>query len=89
FRYCEGELDFEYQLSDSDLLRDSLTIATKGQLPKILDSAKHLYSFSRFREPWFTLAERETFYSQWIINSLLHGFENLFLIDIKDNEIRG
>ncbi|MFT5759860.1 MAG: dTDP-4-amino-4,6-dideoxy-D-galactose acyltransferase [Alteromonadaceae bacterium] len=89
FRYCEGELDFEYQLSDSDLLRDSLTIATKGQLTRILDSAKHLYSFSRFREPWFTLAERETFYSQWIINSLLHGFEDLFLIDIKDNEIRG
>ena len=89
FGYCEGELDFEYQLTHNDVLNDSLTLATSNQLSEILDTAKNLYAFSRFREPWFTLAEREAFYSKWITNSLLHGFEDLFLIDIKDNEIRG
>lgn len=90
FRYCEGELDFECKLSESDLLvKGMVFVATEGQLAEILDSAKQLYSFSRFREPWFSLAEREAFYSKWITNSLLHDFEDLFLIDVKDNEIRG
>ncbi|PKG75874.1 hypothetical protein CXF86_04745 [Shewanella sp. GutCb] len=89
FKYCEGELDFEFMLSDKDLLRQSLTVATKSQLTEIIDSAKDLYAYSRFREPWFTVAEREAFYSEWLTNSLLYEFEDLFLLDIKDNELRG
>lgn len=86
FDFCEGELVFIYELCDIEPDVKFVIPAEKESLVELLSISDKLYTFSRFREPWFQVEDKDKFYNEWITNSLLFDFEDIFLI-YKSNDI--
>ena len=71
FRFCEGEAAFAWDV-DSAVERGRLRLAAEKDVPVLRDIAGRSFTFSRFRPPWYTVAEREHLYRQWAQNAV-HG----------------
>ncbi|MGI2258568.1 GNAT family N-acetyltransferase [Shewanella sp. GXUN23E] len=86
FKYCESELIFECIIDDDIEQVDGPEIATIKSLDELISFSKSSYIFSRFRQPWFTEEERDSFYCKWIENSLIYEYEDYFIIDKSHNK---
>ncbi|WP_421856375.1 GNAT family N-acetyltransferase [Marinomonas sp.] len=87
FDFCEGEVVFEKDIfnviplyQDEDF---SKYLAKGDSIEELKTIVNGLYLNSRFRDPWFTLFERESFYKLWIENAVLSKFDDCCLI-LKD-----
>lgn len=93
FSFVEGELVFQKKLlesSNSDSLTDFDTyLATKSSIDELKLIVSNLYVNSRFREPWFTPTERNSFYQMWVENAVLAKFDDCCLVLKKGGSISG
>lgn len=93
FDFCEGDVVFEKDISDviplyqeGDFLK---YLAVGGSIEELKTIINGLYLNSRFRDPWFTLFERESFYKLWIENAVLSKFDDCCLILKNGSSIVG
>mgnify|MGYP003624911185 CR=1 FL=1 len=84
FDFCEGDISFEKDISNvipscqGKVFSEYL--AGKDSIDELKTIVNGLYGYSRFRDPWFTLLERENFYKLWIENAVLSKFDDCCLI---------
>lgn len=85
FSLVEGEHTFikDLNLENFESKFNPEVIATPACIDEIKKLAKGLYINSRFREPWFSQSERESFYSAWINNAVMGTFDDCCLL-LKD-----
>lgn len=87
FLYCEGDVSFEKSIvpfrtnEKSDLTG---LIADESSISELQEIITDLYVSSRFREPWFSTQQRDSFYQTWLENAVRSTFDDCCLI-IKDN----
>ncbi|MFG0449576.1 GNAT family N-acetyltransferase [Shewanella sp. yb_14] len=88
FEFIEGEICFKSEVRDESYF--SLNgqdlenyIATFEAIEELKLTVTGLYENSRFREPWFNVSERDSFYRKWIENAVLSKFDDCCLI-LKD-----
>lgn len=90
FSYCEGELLFSCELSGANKNNIDYSLATRLDESRLLHISKDLFSYSRFREPWFSIKEKNEFYARWISNAINGQFDDVCLMDLSsESEIRG
>lgn len=91
FFLAEGEVLFSKKLSlTQPLEKQSIGIfASTSELPGLLLKVKGLYTFSRFREPWFSVSQKDQFYQKWLENAVLGIFDDCCLLVIIRGEIAG
>ena len=90
FKYCEGEVHFLKDVKGhSDKL--NFSIAKHSDFNEISQIVSGLYEFSRFRAPWFTENERDSFYAEWIRKAILGSFDDCCIIlkDSNNGPIKG
>lgn len=93
FDFCEGNIVFEKTI-ERDNTREQLTcfsayLADEGSVDALKSLVSGLYINSRFKEPWFTEAERDCFYKKWVEKAALGEFDDCCLILKIDNLISG
>ncbi|BBO60040.1 dTDP-4-amino-4,6-dideoxy-D-galactose acyltransferase [Mycoavidus sp. B2-EB] len=79
FQFVEGEADFILPidtLADKPLYR----VASEQDIPAVRAIVKGLFSFSRFRMPWYTNQERDRFYEVWAENAVHGLFDDVSLV---------
>ncbi|MBO9488993.1 GNAT family N-acetyltransferase [Endozoicomonas sp. G2_1] len=88
FSLIEGDVSLECQLCESRLLpelsKDSF--ATLSDLDRLYSIVDNSYPFSRFREPFFSVNEKNRFYREWIRNAVLGCFDDYCLV-LRDEGI--
>ncbi|CAM4285036.1 GNAT family N-acetyltransferase [Pseudoalteromonas ostreae] len=93
FSFVEGELVFKKLLPvtiKSALITDfGAYIATDSSLDELKFIVSDLYVNSRFREPWFTPTERNSFYQMWVENAVLSKFDDCCLVLKNEGSISG
>ncbi|AXV66464.1 GNAT family N-acetyltransferase [Pseudoalteromonas lipolytica] len=93
FSFVEGELVFKkavpVNLNSTSLTDFDSYLATESSLDELKLIVSDLYVNSRFREPWFTLLERDRFYQKWIENAVLAKFDDCCLVLKEENTISG
>lgn len=84
FRLVEGEVVYQKSLVGYRTLNESIEIdnyiaqwTLMGELNGIVSE---MYANSRFREPWFTIEERDNFYRCWLENAVLSKFDDCCLV---------
>lgn len=90
FDFIEGELVFKKQLAETSPPKGlSAYLATESSLDELNLIVRDLYANSRFREPWFTSIERNSFYQMWVENAVLSKFDDFCLVLRSENAISG
>ncbi|WP_312242503.1 dTDP-4-amino-4,6-dideoxy-D-galactose acyltransferase [Pantoea sp.] len=89
FQLVEGEADFSLNIKRTER-QTGLRIAREAQIEPLRAAARHAFSQSRFRAPWFSLQASGDFYAQWIENAVRGTFDNQCLIAVDDaGELQG
>ena len=93
FSFVEGELVFKKAVPVTTKLA-SLTdfdafITTENSIAELKLLVSDLYVNSRFREPWFTATERNSFYQMWVENAVLAKFDDCCLVLKNEGSISG
>ena len=89
FIHCETE-DVYSKLIEHNLNSDGCLIkAEKPDLFYLYQAASNLYQYSRFKAPWFSIKERESFYQKWILNAVNGAFDDLCLMLKGEDRARG
>jgi dTDP-4-amino-4,6-dideoxy-D-galactose acyltransferase len=66
--------------------RPDYRYAQKHDIDKVLALSSGLFSRNtRFRSPWFTIAEKNNFYNKWLINAILGKFDDKCML-IEDKK---
>lgn len=93
FSFVEGELAFQKKLLEMTQPASSTDfdayLATGSSLDELKHIVSDLYIYSRFREPWFTAKERNSFYQRWIENSVYSKFDDCCLVLRSQGYISG
>ncbi|MGX2950618.1 dTDP-4-amino-4,6-dideoxy-D-galactose acyltransferase [Ursidibacter sp. B-7004-1] len=92
FRFVQGEMIFQLDLAKytKDLTAfPSCRLATAQDLPTLKSLVATAFPNSRFRPPYFTQAENQRFYQQWIENAVKGEFDDLCLIAEQNGELQG
>lgn len=98
FHFAEGELVFQKNIIPKSTNKaetvnktaDYLSyLATESEIGELKLIVSNLYQNSRFREPWFTAAERVNFYQTWLEKAVLSQFDDCCLILKDNNNIAG
>lgn len=84
FLFCEGELLFEKRISESKIVVSEIYLANVNDIDELLEMVPGLYSYSRFKSPWFTEVERDEFYKKWLENAVNASFDDFCLIQKDD-----
>lgn len=91
FQFVEGEIDFCLPLASLPLTKnaeDSTACfqATERDLPELVALFGCAFPTSRFRLPWFSMAENQVFYQTWITKAVRGEFDDICLI-LKEKEV--
>jgi dTDP-4-amino-4,6-dideoxy-D-galactose acyltransferase len=93
FSFVEGELVFQKAVTgatNSTVFTDFVAfIATESSIAELKLLVSDLYVNSRFREPWFTATERNSFYQMWVENAVLAKFDDCCLVLKNEGSISG
>ena len=88
FVFCEGEALFVKQLLNVKHLIEVERLG-KDDLPAVQNLTDGLYLSSRFKSPWFTEEEKDSFYREWFKKAVLGQFDDLCMIKRVDGNIAG
>ena len=82
FILCEGELGFSKKITDIGNAYENRLIdyASCGDYQNIISWTSDIYRFSRFRMPWFTSKEKNSFYNEWLRRSILGEFDDCCIV---------
>ncbi|MBZ2192817.1 GNAT family N-acetyltransferase [Pseudoalteromonas arctica] len=93
FNFIEGEVVFQKKLlgnkKPASLSSFDRYLALESNIDELKSIVSDLYVNSRFREPWFTLIERDSFYQTWVENAVLSKFDDCCLILKNKGNISG
>lgn len=91
FKFVEGEVTYSKKLGEYKLGDDSIpfTLADESVLDDLNKFLTGLYLNSRFRAPWFSEDERDSFYRCWLRNAILAKFDDCCLVIKEKKEIYG
>jgi len=93
FSFVEGEIVFKKNLLEVNnsvsLSSFNCYLALENDIDELKDIVNNLYVKSRFREPWFSPAERDSFYQTWIENAVLSKFDDCCLVLKSESDISG
>ncbi|ASM48714.1 hypothetical protein PESP_a0464 [Pseudoalteromonas espejiana DSM 9414] len=91
FSFVEGELVFKKNIKETSIAFTSFEahIANHDSIEELNCIVRNLYINSRFREPWFSAQERDSFYQKWVENAVLSKFDDCCLVIKNDDDISG
>ena len=94
FIFAEGEVVFKKRLVSSQQVNspeklNNKVYAKADELQELLVLSDGLYLHSRFREPWFTTKQKDSFYLKWLENAVLGLFDDCCLLVKVGDEIAG
>jgi dTDP-4-amino-4,6-dideoxy-D-galactose acyltransferase len=91
FSFIEGELVFKKNVRPNieTPLSFENHIANNDSIEELKCIVSNLYINSRFREPWFSAQERDSFYQKWVENAVLSRFDDCCLVIKNDDAISG
>lgn len=89
FEFCEGEISFSRKITQSKKKLSEESIANEGSIEELKSITEDLYINSRFREPWFSVEEKNIFYKKWVENAVLSLFDDVCLIFKENNKVLG
>lgn len=91
FSIAAGELVFSRQVLASGTTKiDFLDhIALKEDINLVVELAEKSYKDSRFRVPWFTERQKNSFYGKWAENAILALFDDVCLIIKQKEQLQG
>lgn len=91
FELIETEVRFRLALPATKAhLTGETLFATEQDLPELQQLCGTAFVGSRFRPPYFSLAENQRFYRQWIENAVKGTFDRFCLIErAEDGRIKG
>lgn len=91
FSFIEGELLFKKDIKANSKAFTSFEayIANHDAIEELKCIVTDLYINSRFREPWFSAQERDSFYQKWVENAVLSKFDDCCLVIKNDDAISG
>lgn len=88
FKLVEGEVDFVLKVGTQHA-PSSVELATSADIPVLRDLAANIFTQSRFRTPWYQVADSGRFYAQWVENAVLGTFDHECLLLKNGNVIQG
>ncbi|WP_340677841.1 dTDP-4-amino-4,6-dideoxy-D-galactose acyltransferase [Paraglaciecola sp.] len=85
FQLAEGEIDFSMWVmdktsTDSSETSGAITLADFADIDKIKTIVENNFTMSRYRQPWFTAKERDSFYQLWAEKAIKGTFDDVCLI---------
>ncbi|OOS00820.1 hypothetical protein B0187_00540 [Haemophilus paracuniculus] len=90
FQWVEGEVEFRLDLAEIFENPTACKVAGEGDLIDLQDLFGNAFPHSRFRPPYFSVAENQRFYRQWITNAVRGQFDDLCLISRSaSGQLRG
>lgn len=95
FRLVEGEIDLSVRLTASGgamSLGDvaaGVRPADPGDIPALRRMASAAFTLSRFREPWYAVADNRRFYALWAENAVLGRFDHRCLVIGRPDALKG
>ncbi|RJQ88414.1 dTDP-4-amino-4,6-dideoxy-D-galactose acyltransferase [Amycolatopsis panacis] len=87
FRDVEGAVDFVLPVpgkTGSDHVP-----AGAADIPRLREIVPGVFRTSRFRPPWYTEAQRDDFYRQWLENAVHGSYDDECLLVREDGDIAG
>ncbi|WP_236011777.1 GNAT family N-acetyltransferase [Vibrio paracholerae] len=88
FTLCEGEALFLKPLRQVKILTGVERLGV-NDLPTLRNLTDGLYLSSRFKAPWFTEEEKDSFYREWLRKAVLSQFDDLCMVKRVDTKIAG
>ena len=91
FQLVETEITFSLDIANfsENLTACNVRIATEQDLPSLKNLVATAFRNTRFREPYFSQAENQRFYQQWIENAAKGEFDDFCLIAEQQEELQG
>lgn len=90
FQLVEGEVEFRLNLAEICENPTPCKVADENDLADLQALFGNAFPHSRFRPPYFSLAENQRFYRQWITNAVRGQFDDLCLISrTASGQLRG
>lgn len=80
FQFVEGEMEFCLSLANEQEKITACEVATLEDIAALETLFGVAFATSRFREPWFSVAENQRFYSTWISRAVRGEFDQLCLV---------
>jgi dTDP-4-amino-4,6-dideoxy-D-galactose acyltransferase len=88
FRLVEGEVDLSLPVGTENA-SVSAVAAGPADISVLREMAAQAFTQSRFRTPWYQLADSGRFYAQWVENAVLGTFDHQCLLLKKGDVIQG
>ncbi len=79
FQLAEGEAGLVLAILQTER-QPGIRIARESQIPELREAASRAFLQSRFRAPWFSSADCQRFYAQWIENAVTGQFDDQCLV---------
>jgi len=79
FQLAEGEAGLVLAILQTER-QPGIRIARESQIPELRQAASQAFTQSRFRTPWFSNADCQRFYAQWIENAVTGRFDDQCLV---------
>lgn len=89
FELVTGEVDFCFTLSTLPLPAHPFCYASTQDIPALHKLFESAFPHSRFRPPYFSLAEQQHFYRHWISQAVQGTFDDICLLEKVDDVICG
>ncbi|WP_347710251.1 dTDP-4-amino-4,6-dideoxy-D-galactose acyltransferase [Actinobacillus genomosp. 1] len=80
FQFVEGEIEFCFDLAEYQEKTTACQVATAENIAELEALFGQAFPTSRFREPWFSVAENQCFYRTWIARAVRGEFDQLCLV---------